>query len=1312
MVEKTTNFIELQERIRYFVDAVCLQKNWGIYEAREKIGAAINVPGSTIKGWMETLRKNPITTQRLNAFAQFCFFNSQYINRQQVYELFAANGLNRDDIEPEFSQHLASTEIAISTVEERQGILEITSRYFADCREFAEEFNFFSGKSKPNKKHFIHTRIKHPANQAGPDESKPGEILAETLLSKQNVHAIISGSAGTGKTFIAKRLVSQLLQNDIRVHLPLILNWLDLVNCETALQALDKVKQHYAGLYPGVDGFVTQHFRTLDNDLSSGIAWVLIDNWHESNSSEKLLVDILSRWKNVVVFSRQQPALYNSRVERFEITELTPNEVNHFVKSWYELKEISDDSYKPGFPWEAIIQTNPMLLDVYLTIINNNEIIHDSPSFWEFLNLAINHLLKKDITSDAERSFVRVALSDMALSNYTIGSEFPAKWEFSATDIAKWIAKNYGLGERKIFDHISTGGIFRTNPTTGHKEFVHPIFQAALAAEALLQETEWLSKIRDWKNSPACSDLIRCMASKLAHEKSYPKLVAMLEIICETEQADVLDLNFLLAGDVLALLAKGDHAILDKFDVVSNVQNKLIDWLVYPQEYQLLVRVQRILSHWDSSTLQERLIAELRSAATDERKASAILSVLGIKKGEGVTRALITIANDTLAHRNIQIKCIDALENSTSPDAVAHLKSLLTDQTLRPHALYALARIGNSESIDTLLVERKKSKESFEKIFGQITNPDALPILRHAVFNPELDLVILNTIAKIGGKKATEILQELLHSLRSQDSTHDTQAPHRNEDTIHHIIRVLGQVEHQQASNILWEIADGNEINPSLRFSALQSLAKDVGLLDTEHWIRLLFGTNGLLTIQNKEPEMSTLRTVALEKLCRSTAADIPRRIWAIYNDSSSASIQEYAAFVLSHMRRWDVVPFLVKMLQNENYQIREFATEGLSLFQLPEIAPTVRNDLEYAINQKLWVGTFAEALGNIADVDSVNLLAQSIESNCPGHQYAFISLGRIGNKPATDILLKYGKQILNGESQSEMWWPEYCQALTLCGKPSCLEILIRLASQNDLALDVTKVHSAIADIKNPEAEQLLITALTHPVPDVRENAARALASIGSADALPGLVKLASDEVPWVRDAAISAIEHMDRFSACKNVQITEKLLELTSDVEESTQQMALYSFWLLPPGLLKRHHIEKVKLLFETSSSIDVKSAAMHVLGQFSKENPGEFDRTYLISLLTKFEEFSTRPGSTLIHELLEIGDPSFVAPVIKKTGPNWPRLVQPAFLPELLIHGMVYKNLMYRLCLNYNIRVMPDNHIYLPDGRYLPAHKAAKWL
>jgi HEAT repeats len=136
-----------------------------------------------------------------------------------------------------------------------------------------------------------------------------------------------------------------------------------------------------------------------------------------------------------------------------------------------------------------------------------------------------------------------------------------------------------------------------------------------------------------------------------------------------------------------------------------------------------------------------------------------------------------------------------------------------------------------------------------------------------------------------------------------------------------------------------------------------------------------------------------------------------------------------------------------------------------------------------------------------------VSLFRDSKNDDPRVRRYLAVALGRLGDRRAVDPLIEVLKQRdPDPETLIYSVW-----ALGAIGDPKALPILLTLAGSEDSGVRKAVVHS-LGALPSPEARAALETALDDATPDVRWNAAIALAREGDDAAKPVLLRMLDRE--------------------------------------------------------------------------------------------------------------------------------------------------------------------------------------------------------
>jgi HEAT repeat protein len=108
-------------------------------------------------------------------------------------------------------------------------------------------------------------------------------------------------------------------------------------------------------------------------------------------------------------------------------------------------------------------------------------------------------------------------------------------------------------------------------------------------------------------------------------------------------------------------------------------------------------------------------------------------------------------------------------------------------------------------------------------------------------------------------------------------------------------------------------------------------------------------------------------------------------------------------------------------------------------------------------------------------------------------------------------------------------------------------------------ASDLGKTLYSLGEQRATESYVILVASLKHPDPHIRRIAAHALGKLGNKDALPHLVKLASDDrqPAMVRRVALKSLEKLGALMAGLNLERSSQQSRSYSAVDPSTQRKA-----------------------------------------------------------------------------------------------------------------------------------------------------------
>jgi HEAT repeat protein len=268
-----------------------------------------------------------------------------------------------------------------------------------------------------------------------------------------------------------------------------------------------------------------------------------------------------------------------------------------------------------------------------------------------------------------------------------------------------------------------------------------------------------------------------------------------------------------------------------------------------------------------------------------------------------------------------------------------------------------------------------------------------------------------------------------------------------------------------------------------------------------------------LLTSHLKD-EAPCPRRAAAKLLGRSTIAT-PRLVGML--DDASPRVQESAAYALSHGDRYDARPALESRITSTNE-----ALAAMAAYALEDMHDSVSDAVFLRALSSRHVRVRiagARGLGHDEKKEHRATLERAYRDDDPGVRDAVVhALGDIGDPLSATTLAA----ALNDTDRHVR-----IRAASALGDLDELHTapaaLIRAAESTDIEFAEAAIN-ALAEIHDPATVDVLIGRLTSPSRDIRLRVVEALGNIGSAKALPGLMKALGDRDPEVRRAAAEAL--------------------------------------------------------------------------------------------------------------------------------------------------------------------------------------------
>ncbi|NMG21249.1 NACHT domain-containing protein, partial [Brasilonema bromeliae] len=334
-------------------------------------------------------------------------------------------------------------------------------------------------------------------------------------------------------------------------------------------------------------------------------------------------------------------------------------------------------------------------------------------------------------------------------------------------------------------------------------------------------------------------------------------------------------------------------------------------------------------------------------------------------------------------------------------------------EALNGNAVEALAKIGNSQAVDTLIAVLNDSNSSMR---GNA----------------------IEALAKIGNSQAVNTLIAVLN---------DSNSSMRG-----NAIEALAKIGNSQAVNTL--IAVLNDSNWYVRRYAAQALGKISNSQAVDTLIAVL---------NNSDWYVRSNAAQALGKIGSSQAVNT---LIAALNDSTS-SVRSNAAFALGKIGSSQAVDALIATLNDSDWKVRSNAAQALGKIGSSQAVDTLIaafNDLDLNVRSNA-----ASALGEIGSFQAVDTLITALnDSDSNVRSNAAYALGEIGNSQAVDALIAALNDLdLNVRRYA-------AQALGKISNSQAVDALIAALNDSDSYVRSSAAY-ALAYIGNPETLAKLI---------------------------------------------------------------------------------------------------------------------------------------------------------------------------------------------------------------------------------------------
>jgi len=446
----------------------------------------------------------------------------------------------------------------------------MTAAYAAQVTVWASLMRRIGGAPGDLAHGYVHARLE-PLQSVGigqftgDDLAIAGEALdAGKLLDRERLHVAIVGPAGRGKSALWRSLTRLAAQGAAGATLPVPIDWRDVVeeDVDDATALLRVTVQHvWPQCSPGERDLWAYH---LGDRLRAGTAVALIDNWQRLRPLPRRRADrlraALATWPRLVILGRYAPHPGDVVVQSFLLAHLNDQEIERFVRAWPAVTGRPLDhaavvnQVTRSEMWRDLAR-EPWFLDLVCAAASEQP--GQSPGLWALLNAALTAFVARETQGHAPGADVdlQAALAELAGSGYRRASpDQPVQRTFEPARVSeRWCAR-WGTRGQQLLGLVYEGGLLRPADGADRLAFAHTALQAALAAEDWARRPDWLEHLDTVNGQPSWTDVIACAAARLGREGRLDELERLLRRLWASEEDDVRESLWLLAGRCLAEL--------------------------------------------------------------------------------------------------------------------------------------------------------------------------------------------------------------------------------------------------------------------------------------------------------------------------------------------------------------------------------------------------------------------------------------------------------------------------------------------------------------------------------------------------------------------------------------------------------------------------------------------------------------------------------------------------------------------------------------------------------------------------------------
>ncbi|MCU7810327.1 MAG: HEAT repeat domain-containing protein [Candidatus Thiodiazotropha sp. (ex Notomyrtea botanica)] len=345
-----------------------------------------------------------------------------------------------------------------------------------------------------------------------------------------------------------------------------------------------------------------------------------------------------------------------------------------------------------------------------------------------------------------------------------------------------------------------------------------------------------------------------------------------------------------------------------------------------------------------------------------------------------------------------------------------------------------------------------------------------------------------------------------------------------------------------------------------------------------------------------------------------------------------------YAARTLGVLHSHKAVPFLIERLRDKDVDVCVDAAEALGKIADESAVPALTDSLQNESSGEI-CSMVTEALGRIASVDCVDVLLKALTERPEGLEWdgdwdpwwdiqleAVKALGAAGSETAVESLIAF----IDDDAQQDIE-NEVLAALVSIAGGGLTQVIARSQDSSNKTLSRRRAVRALAGSCVPEATKVLGRTLQDADPEVRAEAARALATQRAERYLSALLLLLRDQNHEVRDAAIKSVTQLAG-KASFSSDLQEMLLPMLND---PSSQVKATLFNILVPVVGKNPLSDENYKIVVASTFEDSAESATAACRLLSKNGNPE-------AIATMLEHVRNRDGHPMVRReaILAIGE------------------------------------------------------------------------